>query len=289
LIEKYQEGEISGEELAEGIGEEAGGVIADIALTKAGGKVGGVVKRSAGKAVARVAGEAKEWIGRGLKALKREAGELGSKAGRYLREEAAPRLNPANYEVSGLGTSGGNIRYKGPNRGGSAAGAREGAIASASEGAPGSLLSESSLSRRQAAIHSALPESGATGFFAKRGVSMSDLRAIGRVTGDEYSMFTLGSRRFVIRGYGNQIKAATPELVAALKEGRYGRWSGHTHPPGYLTKASTVDREFLPTGQGRSAVWGDEGYKVFHRTPSEDVVFEVEQRRRLMRRFYGEQ
>jgi hypothetical protein len=73
LIEKYQEGEISGEELAEGIGEEAGGVIADIALTKGGGKVGGAVKRSAGKAVARVAGEAKEWIGRGLKGLKQEA------------------------------------------------------------------------------------------------------------------------------------------------------------------------------------------------------------------------
>jgi RHS repeat-associated protein len=160
-------------------------------------------------------------------------------------------------------------------------------IARASKGNPGFLLPESSLTRRQLAIHRTLQESGATGSFAKRAVSMRDLHAIGRVTGDEYSMYTLGSRRFVIRGFGNEIRV-TEGLATDLEAGKYGRWSGHTHPPGYDINPSTLDRQRLPLGQTRSAIWGDggEGYKVFYGVPAEDSVFEAAQRREQFRRFY---
>jgi len=66
----------------------------------------------------------------------------------------------------------------------------------------------------------------------------------------------------------------------------YGRWSGHTHPPGYGIEASTVDRWRLPVGQQRSALWGDQGVTIFHRTPTDDVIFENSRMRELMRRFY---
>jgi RHS repeat-associated protein len=161
-------------------------------------------------------------------------------------------------------------------------------IASSAEGTSESLLSEASLSARQTAIHRALPDPGATGSFAKKAVSMADLRSISRVTGDEYSMFTLGARRFVIRGYGNEI-VASDALASDLNAGLYGRWSGHTHPPGSSLDASTFDRHWLPREQERSAIWGegDEGYRIFHRTPADDSVFELGRRREEMQRLYG--
>ena len=160
-------------------------------------------------------------------------------------------------------------------------------VAGATEGDAISLLPESSLTGRQAAIHGTLQESGAAASFAKKGVSMPDLRAIGRVTGDEYSMFTLGARRFVIRGYGNVVRVPSA-MAADLKSGLYGRWSGHTHAPGYEMGASTFDRQWLPVGQARSAIWGEgeEGYNIFHGTPADDASFEVARRQELMRRFY---
>jgi len=161
-------------------------------------------------------------------------------------------------------------------------------IAGSGEGGAFGLLSLSYLGNRQLAIHRALAESGATAFFLKRGVSMRDLRAIGRVTGDEYAMYTLGSRRFVIRGYANEIRV-TEVMAAALSAGRYGRWSGHTHPPGFPISASTVDRWSIPLGQQRSAVWGDGGFRRFHRTPQLDKMFDEELNRILMRRYYAGQ
>jgi hypothetical protein len=145
----------------------------------------------------------------------------------------------------------------------------------------------SSLNKRQMAVHAALNESGATAWFVKRQVSMADLRAVGRATGDEYAMFTLGRRRFVIRGFGNEIRV-TDDLAIDLLAAKYGRWSGHTHPPGYLVEPSIIDRAFLPEGQVRSAVWGDGdiGYTIFHRTPLEDQMFNMELRSQLWRRFY---
>ncbi len=50
------------------------------------------------------------------------------------------------------------------------------------------LKPASTLNARQLAIHDMLPQQGDMAKFRKRDVSMADLRAIGRVTGDEYSM-----------------------------------------------------------------------------------------------------
>jgi pimeloyl-ACP methyl ester carboxylesterase len=53
---------------------------------------------------------------------------------------------------------------------------------------------------------------------------MADLRTVGRVTGDEFSMYTVGGHRFIIRGFGNEIRVA-PDVAKAVAAGRYGRWS----------------------------------------------------------------
>ncbi len=73
-------------------------------------------------------------------------------------------------------------------------------IANASSGNFKELLPTSSLNNRQLAIHEALTEQGAVGQFHKKFVSMTDLKAITQVTGDEYNMFTLGSQRTIITG-----------------------------------------------------------------------------------------
>ncbi|EAQ79177.1 hypothetical protein DSM3645_26179 [Blastopirellula marina DSM 3645] len=161
-------------------------------------------------------------------------------------------------------------------------------VAASTDGASNSLLPVSSLNRRQLRVHNSLTESGATGRFLKRKISMTDLRAIGRVTGDEYSVYTLGGRRFVIRGYGNEIRV-TESMAADLAAGQYGRWSGHTHPPGYGIGASTFDRWSISVGQERSALWGDGGYIIFHQTPADDYTFESARRTELMRRWYERQ
>ena len=70
--------------------------------------------------------------------------------------------------------------------------------------------------------------------------SMPDLRSLGRVTEGEYSMYTQGGTRFIIRGYGHEVRV-TPAMAEGLIAGRYGRWSGHTHPPGFGIDASTRD------------------------------------------------
>lgn len=101
-------------------------------------------------------------------------------------------------------------------------------------------------------------------------------------------MYTQGGRRFIIRGHGNEI-GVTPDMAEALSAGRYGRWSGHTHPPGYGIDASTFDRWSIPIGQERSALWGDGGYTIFHRTPADDIMFESARRSELMRRWYERQ
>lgn len=160
-------------------------------------------------------------------------------------------------------------------------------ISTAPEGTPDSLLPESSLTGKQAAIHAALPKSGDTAVFPKRSISFADLRAIGRVTGDEYSAFTLGSRRLVIRSFGREVIVSS-ELAADLRAGRYGRWSGHTHPPGYSIEPGPEDRPFLiKMGQERSSIWGDKGYKPFGQTAVDDARIQTDIARRKWEKLYG--
>ena len=92
---------------------------------------------------------------------------------------------------------------------------------------------------------------------------MADLRDIGRVTGDEYNMFTKAGERLIIRGEGSNIRVSE-EMYADLLNGEYGKFSGHTHPPGYSIEPGPADRPFLnQMQQGRSAIWGDNGYQIF--------------------------
>ena len=45
-----------------------------------------------------------------------------------------------------------------------------------------------------------------------------------------------------------------------LLNGVYGKFSGHTHPFGYLLEPGPADEPFLKLlGQKRSSVWGAEG------------------------------
>ncbi len=143
----------------------------------------------------------------------------------------------------------------------------------------------STLTARQREIAAKLPNQGDMSKFHKREVSMNDLRAIGRVTGDEYSMYTLGARRLVIRGVGNKVQVPDQAFADALKAGKYGKWSGHNHPPGYMNDPGPADRPNIPDGQSRSAIWGDEGPAVFFRDPAA----EAEYRRAMFARLYGEE
>jgi RHS repeat-associated protein len=165
---------------------------------------------------------------------------------------------------------------------------RKKTIASAGfKGSGEGLLSVSTLTRRQKLIHDALSQQGSILQLPKRGVSMNDLRSIGRVTGDEYSMFTLGGRRTIIRGTGNEVRVSE-DIFKNIVSGKYGKWSGHTHPPGYSLTPGPADRPFLQTlGQIRSGIWGDEGFKVFGHLPSDDSLIQSEIARKIWSRLYG--
>jgi hypothetical protein len=162
------------------------------------------------------------------------------------------------------------------------------AVATSAEASAGyQLKSVPSLSKAQKAIHSQLMNQGDVALFAKKAVSMNDLRAIGQVTGDEYSMYTQGARRLIIRGFGNEVRVADEEMAAALRSGKFGKWSGHTHPPGYSSTPGQADRPNIPDGQSRSGIWADDGAGPFHRMPHEDQVFQEEKRRQIFQELYG--
>ncbi len=91
----------------------------------------------------------------------------------------------------------------------------------------------------------------------------------------------------MIRGFENEIRVSEG-LATDIQAGRLGRWSGHTHPPGWDITPSTDDRSNLPFGQKRSAVWGDGGWERFHRTPQEDRELDMFLRREQWRQGYGQ-
>jgi hypothetical protein len=169
-------------------------------------------------------------------------------------------------------------------------GANTQTIATAQSGRLAELLPESSLSTRQAAIHAQLSEQGSFSTFSKRQVSMADLRDIGRVTGDEYNMFTKGGERLIIRGEGSNIRVSE-QMYDDLLNGQYGKFSGHTHPPGYSIEPGPADRPFLnQMQQGRSAIWGDNGYQIFGPVgPADDARILSEINRARMQKLYGNQ
>jgi LysM repeat protein len=208
-----------------------------------------------------------------------EHGGAGWATALYTLPDAAISLIP--YSRAGISAAKGAVlRARGRD-------AVPSTIATASSGQLTELLSASTLSKRQFAIYEKLSSQGSVGKFSKKSVSMSDLRAISQVTGDEYSMFTLGSQRTVIRGYGNEISVPQNTLDNLLA-GNYGKWSGHTHPPGYSINPGPADRPFLQQmGQQRSAIWGDNGHYTFGQLPSDDAMIQSEIMRKQWAKIYG--
>lgn len=143
------------------------------------------------------------------------------------------------------------------------------------------LKSADKLSKSQKVVNDALPNQLDYAIFPKRQVSMADLRAIGEVTGDEYTMFTFNrdgrAQRLVIRGTwenGQPVTQVSDAMLNDMKAGVYGRYSGHTHPPGYRTEPGPGDGFLLErTGQWRSGIWGttSERPRVYGAYPALDA------------------
>ena len=72
---------------------------------------------------------------------------------------------------------------------------------------------------------------------------MNDLRQLTNVTGDEFNMFTRGSQRLIIRGQGNTIEVSEV-MFNDLLNGKYGKFSGHTHPNGFSLEPGPADEPF---------------------------------------------
>lgn len=83
------------------------------------------------------------------------------------------------------------------------------------------------LSARQSRLLERLPRQASSIQILKSDINAADLAALTAKTGDEFAMFTLGSRRIIIRGNNNgvNIKKWLPQLQS---EG--WTWSAHTHP-----------------------------------------------------------
>jgi RHS repeat-associated protein len=114
-------------------------------------------------------------------------------------------------------------------------------------------------------IHGELPEAGSSHIFPKKSVSMRQLRTLTKHTHDEYMMFTKGNQRLVIRGKKGQI-GVSPQMLDDIIAGKYGKWSGHTHPPGHSLKPGPGDQPFLrELKQKQSGIWGDDGENPFDR------------------------
>jgi hypothetical protein len=104
------------------------------------------------------------------------------------------------------------------------------------------------LSARQESLLEALPKPGKFVQVYKSDVSPSDLASLTARTGDEFGLFTLGSRRIVVRG-NSEILDIPPELTGNLLSQGW-KWSAHTHP-------GTSDRVLMASGipGDREALW----------------------------------
>jgi len=124
-----------------------------------------------------------------------------------------------------------------------------------------------SLSKQVRQIHSALPKQGSYAWMSDKCVSMRQLRTLTSHTGDEYMMFSLGSKRLVLRGNGGKVDLTPSSYDQVLKVVMgNGRYAGHTHPPGNSLYPGPGDEPFLRSfGQRKSGIWGDDGWNLYHR------------------------
>ena len=126
-------------------------------------------------------------------------------------------------------------------------------------GEPWAILNyDKPLNDRQQAVLDKLPEYDSRAWFDKN-VTMMDLSALTAKTGNEFAMFTLGSRRLIVRGNAGIVNI-TPEKAAEMSALGY-RWSGHTHIGSLL--ASIGDKRVLNAfkNQKTSVIYNEEGKK----------------------------
>ncbi|GBU23176.1 hypothetical protein R80B4_03092 [Fibrobacteres bacterium R8-0-B4] len=117
------------------------------------------------------------------------------------------------------------------------------------------------LNDRQQALLEKLPEYDSRTIVDKDDVSMMDLAALTAKTGDEFAMFTQGSRRLIVRGDSEHVNI--DEDKAAEMNAQGYKWSGHTHTKGRLP--SKGDKDILKQfRQVLSSVYDAEGnYNYF--------------------------
>ncbi len=84
------------------------------------------------------------------------------------------------------------------------------------------------LSKRQAIILGSLKEPGRYIQLYKSDINLTDLAALTAQTGDEFALFTLGSRRIVIRGTAKNLEINNNLSEKLLAQN--WRWTAHTHP-----------------------------------------------------------
>ncbi len=121
------------------------------------------------------------------------------------------------------------------------------------------------LSKRQKAIDEKLQEFNSSIEVPKKAVSMADLATLTRYNKVEYSLFTKGQTRLIIKGDNEHVEI-TPEIAEQMaKEG--WKWSGHTHPGTERVDVfpSPGDIHILKAfGQNRSVIYNANGsYRKF--------------------------
>ncbi len=116
------------------------------------------------------------------------------------------------------------------------------------------------LNDRQQKLLDALPEFNSRVTVPRTSVKMVDLSALTAQTGDEFGMFTRGSRRLIIRGNYYMVDIGIKEAAELNSQGY--RWSGHTHP-GYdsnCLQASDGDYGILDSfTQKASVIYNSKG------------------------------
>ena len=130
-----------------------------------------------------------------------------------------------------------------------------------SKGNPNAILHFNvELNNRQNKILKQLPEYDSRITVDKKTVCIKDLAALTAKTGDEFTMFTRGNERLIIRGNSNSVNVDIEQARLFSKEGY--RWSGHTHPGTDINTLmpSTGDKEILKCfKQEISAIYNSKG------------------------------
>ena len=101
------------------------------------------------------------------------------------------------------------------------------------------------LSARQAKHLAELPAPGKTINLFKSDINVTDLAALTAKTGDEFYMFTLGSKRIIVRGFSDKFRIEGELFNKLTTQG--WRLSAHTHP-------GTANKVLLSSGADRATL-----------------------------------